>query len=202
MATRVASLGQAAKEKIEQVVQEGVKARFPAGAIAKATVLHYGDDPGVEPGQVVVTLAPALPDDGPFKRKGQDKGDDELGDEPDAFDAFVNANRPAIKQFQRDLGQKAPQVSLIEVRASGPGGHGKFRVRVHPQMEERGPDLTPVMARLGAADLEILDTLIAAGIAANRAEGVRWALARIRERPAYEQLRDRAREIEELKAQF
>ena len=32
-----------------------------------------------------------------------------------------------------------------------------------------------------------MDTLIAAGIANNRAEAVRWALIRISERPAYEQ---------------
>jgi Arc/MetJ-type ribon-helix-helix transcriptional regulator len=50
-------------------------------------------------------------------------------------------------------------------------------------------------------DLETLDTLITAGIAGNRAEAVRWALARIRERPAHEKLRARAQEIEELKAQ-
>jgi hypothetical protein len=58
------------------------------------------------------------------------------------------------------------------------------------------------MARLGPVDLETLDALITAGIAGNRADAVRWALARIRERPAYEQLRAKAREIEELKAQF
>jgi Arc/MetJ-type ribon-helix-helix transcriptional regulator len=58
------------------------------------------------------------------------------------------------------------------------------------------------MARLGPDDLETLDTLITAGIAPNRAQAVRWALARIRERPAYAQLRDRAREIEALKSQF
>jgi hypothetical protein len=62
--------------------------------------------------------------------------------------------------------------------------------------------LVPVMARLGPADLETVDTLITAGIAANRAEAVRWALARIRERPAYAKLRERTREIDELKAQF
>ena len=62
--------------------------------------------------------------------------------------------------------------------------------------------LTPVMARLGAEELETLDTLIAVGIAGSRAEGVRWALARIRERPAYEQIRAHSRQIEELKAQF
>ena len=58
------------------------------------------------------------------------------------------------------------------------------------------------MARLGQEDLETLDTLITAGIASSRAEAVRWALARIRERPAYEELRAHTRQIEELKAQF
>lgn len=62
--------------------------------------------------------------------------------------------------------------------------------------------LTPVMARLGRADLQTLDTLITAGIAANRAEACRWALARIRDRPAYARLSEWARELDELKAQF
>ena len=61
---------------------------------------------------------------------------------------------------------------------------------------------TPVMARLGPVDLETLDTLITAGIAADGAEAVRSALARIRERPAYTELRERGREIERLKTQF
>lgn len=64
---------------------------------------------------------------------------------------------------------------------------------------------TPVMARRRPADLETLDALITAGVVANRAmsaEGLRWALARIRERPAYGQLRERAREIERLKTEF
>jgi len=47
-----------------------------------------------------------------------------------------------------------------------------------------------------------VDTLITAGVAASRAEAVRWALARIRERPAYAQLREHAQQIQELKAQF
>ncbi len=73
-------------------------------------------------------------------------------------------------------------------------------------MEERarsgGGPLTPVMARLAAVDLETLDTLITAGIAPTRAEAVRWALARIRERPAYERLREHTRELDQLKSQF
>ena len=68
-------------------------------------------------------------------------------------------------------------------------------------MPADGP-LVPVMARLGPADLETVDTLITAGIATNRADAVRWALARIRERPAYAQLVQKTREITDLKAQF
>jgi Arc/MetJ-type ribon-helix-helix transcriptional regulator len=52
------------------------------------------------------------------------------------------------------------------------------------------------------AELEIVDTLIAAGVANNRAEAIRWALTRIREHPAYEQLREHTRDIERLKIDF
>ena len=58
------------------------------------------------------------------------------------------------------------------------------------------------MARLSREDVATLDTLIQAGIAGSRAEAVRWTLARIRERPAFEQLRAHTREIETLKSQF
>ncbi len=57
-------------------------------------------------------------------------------------------------------------------------------------------------ATLGRSGLETLDTLIMAGIADTRADAIRWALARIRERPAYERLRERARELEQLGRDF
>ena len=63
-------------------------------------------------------------------------------------------------------------------------------------------EFTHVMVRLSTAELGIVDTLIAAGVATNRAEAVRWALTRIRERPAYEQLREHTRDIERLKSEF
>ena len=71
-----------------------------------------------------------------------------------------------------------------------------------PEEDELARGLTPVQAGLGPVDLAMLDALITAGIAASRAEAVRWALARIRERPAYAELRERAKEIENLKSQF
>ncbi len=70
------------------------------------------------------------------------------------------------------------------------------------QGEAADSDITHVMVRLKPPELEIVDTLITAGIANSRAEIVRWALGRIREHPAYAQIQERVREINELKAQF
>jgi hypothetical protein len=41
-----------------------------------------------------------------------------------------------------------------------------------------------------------------AGIAETRADAIRWALARIRERPAYERLRERIQEVDQLRTDF
>jgi hypothetical protein len=48
----------------------------------------------------------------------------------------------------------------------------------------------------------MLDVLITVGTSASRAEAIGWVLARIRERPAYAKLSQRARELDELKARF
>jgi hypothetical protein len=63
-------------------------------------------------------------------------------------------------------------------------------------------EFTHVMVRLRTPELHIVDTLVVAGIANNRAEAIRWALTRVRERPAYEQLREHTRDIERLKSEF
>jgi hypothetical protein len=36
------------------LIEQDVKGRFPAGVIDNVAVLQYGDDPSVEPGQMVV----------------------------------------------------------------------------------------------------------------------------------------------------
>ena len=79
------------------------------------------------------------------------------------------------------------------------GGNVRF---VEDGREAADGEFTHVMVRLRTAELDIVDTLIAAGIASNRAEAIRWALTRIRERPAYEQLREHTRDIERLKSEF
>jgi hypothetical protein len=62
-----------------------------------------------------------------------------------------------------------------------------------PEEDEVARGLAPAVTQLGPVDVATLDALITAGIAASRAEGARWALARVREQPAYAQLGERAR---------
>ena len=172
-------MGPDANERIEQDVRE----RFPEGAVREVVLLAYGEDPAIEPGRAWIRVV-------------IDPGSTREGDET-ALEAFHAAHKLLIKQLGRDLPRLLPEATRIEFVD---GQHSIFLMPTAP--EEGAAELTPVMARLGGLDLETLDTLIAAGIAPNRAEAVRWALAKIRERPAYAQLRERGREIEELKAQF
>ena len=188
-------MDRAAMDHLEQRIDEEAKKRFPGGAMQRVAVLQYGDNPVIEPGELLVRVVLEAAEG----REGQEH----------ALRAFEDAHGPAIKQFRHDLSAQLPEAGRLEFRASGDTGDGprmvlggRPRGSLEARAAEGGGDLTPVMARLGRVDPETLDALITAGIAASRAEAVRWALARIRERPAYAQLRERAREIEKLKTEF
>ena len=127
---------------------------------------------------------------------------------------FEERHRLEIEQFRRDLSQQFPRARRLEFAHAEAGRNRIKPVEAIVLLLDRDPgrhgqgdgtatsELTPVMARLGPTELEIVDTLISADIAPNRAEVIRWALTRISERPAYAQLRERTREIERLKSEF
>jgi hypothetical protein len=177
------------REQFDQLVRE----RLPGAPIERVEVLQYGDDPEIEPGQLLARVVVAAPDEEPERLR--------------VFESFHDEHRAAFRELRREL-DKLPIRAVLQFTVGGERAPGEARGPVLKMDGDRGgpapdgPALTPVMARLAVADLETLDTLIAAGIAGSRAEAVRWALARIRERPAFEQLRARTREIQELKSQF
>lgn len=177
--------------RLTEQFNELVRERFPDAPIQRVVILQYGDDPEIEPGQLLARIHLEAADDKPAR---------EL-----AIEEFHQAHRTAIHDLRRDL-DRLPGIGLLEIIAGSEGEDLGPRIRLasrdYPPLTTGEGPLVPVMARLGPADLETVDVLITAGIAANRADAVRWALARIRERPAYAQLQQRAREIEELKAQF
>jgi hypothetical protein len=181
------------REKFEQVA----RTRFAGAAIDQVKVLQYGDEPEIEPGELLVRLVLALPE-------GADPSDKDVRHQ--VIDSFEKAHLGAIEEVTEAFRGSAGGGAL-EIVVAGDAGPGQGNPVMKLKMGKRsllglGGDLTPVMARVGPEDLETLDTLIAVGIAGSRAEAVRWALARIRERPAYEQIRARSREIEDLKSQF
>jgi hypothetical protein len=197
---------QAKVESARRRVQDAARECFPDGAVQEVALLQYGDDPRVEPGQLVVrVLLPAEAagvDDSAGTGASAGAGEP-AGFSRDPFDAFKQAHPGALEGFHDVLSRELPEVDFLEVTVdAGPERKGVMRLRLGPSPADRPGDLTPVMARLGPTDLQTLDTLITTGIAANRADAVRWALARIRERSAYAELRERARQIEELKTQF
>ncbi len=177
-------------ERLTEQFSQLVRDRFPGAPVERVAVLQYGDEPEIEPGQLLGRVYLAA-------------GGERTAREQ-VLEDFHQAHRPAIRELRRDL-DRLPEVGFVEFVAGHDGGDCGPRMRLASRDRAlavaEGP-LVPVMARLGPADLETVDALITAGIAANRADAVRWALARIRERPAYAQLQQHAREIEELKTRF
>jgi len=190
-------MDQAARDRIEGEIKDAASQRFP-GEVQGVVVLQHGHERGAKPAEITirVVIRPDWP--GGQQRQLRD---------------FWESHRAEMEQFGRDLSEQYPHARHLEFTHANSRSRIKAtRAIVVPVGRTSGPrshedgtaagGLTPVMARLGPAELEIVDTLISAGIAPNRAEAIRWSLARISERPAYAQLRERTREIERLKSEF
>jgi hypothetical protein len=176
-------MDQAEKDRIQHEIEDEANKLF-RGALLRVEWPQHGDEPMIEPGELVPRLVILKGRSGPR----------------DALKPFQNAHGPAFKRFHHELSQRWPQIRNLAVEFEDANGHSKGG-RFQSLDDERG-DFTHVMVRLKAPELEIVDTLITTGIANNRAEAIRWALTRIPERPAYEQLREHTRAIERLKSEF
>lgn len=179
-------------DRLRRQLARQVRERLPDAPIQRVEILQHADEPQVEPGAVLGRVHLKVPAD-PAERER-------------TLEAFRGAYRQAVHDL-REVVDVLPQASTLEfVLGDGGDGHERdpvFRLAsLRRDADSAAASLVPVMARLGPAELETVDTLIAAGVAANRAEAIRWALARIRDRPAYQQLQERVREIAELKGQF
>jgi hypothetical protein len=194
---------QAEFERVRQLFEDQVRTRLDGAMIDTIELLQYGDAPEIEPGQLLGKIFIAVPE-------GADPADKTV--RRDAFVAFSKEHREGLAGLRKVFGVTSfgggnddlTFPNTVPATPRGPVVHMTMKTDGVKALLGPGGDqsVTAVMARLGREDLETLDTLIAAGIAGSRAEAVRWALARIRERPAYEQLRARSREIEALKSQF
>ena len=200
----------------EAALPAEIMGRFPAGAIREVRVRRIGDlganardavetrnagergqaDGGT--GECEVWLVPAAAGPGRPRR--------------DWLAEFRRQHRGVLERLMRDLpnltGGRCRRLRIADRRRvivlETPGGAAGGGELARDGDGDGGMEWeqTAVMTRLGPVDLDTLDTLVAAGYAASRAEAVRWALARIRERPAYEEVRRRVTELERLKAEI
>jgi hypothetical protein len=182
-----AGLDRAVRDQLQSRLDAQLKEHFPDGGVRRVALLQYGDDPWVEPGDLLVRVVI-----------------EEASEDPPR-PAWERDHEAMIGELHRELAEKLPGASYLEFWFGENGRQGQIRQRrgcPPGDPARREQDLTPVDVRLGPVDLEMLDTLITAGTAASRAEAIGWVLARIRERPAYAKLSERARELDELKARF
>jgi hypothetical protein len=162
------------EDTVTESVERQVRSAFPDGAIARVQVLQYGDDPEVEPGQAAMRVF----FDWPGRSEGK-KAD------PKTVHAFVVANSAALDVLRDEL---PSVIRWVEFCPESPAGTASprglsYRITDRGRRAAAPDDFVPVMTRLGPADLATLDGLITAGIVNSRAEGVRWAIGRLREHP-------------------
>ncbi|MGI8447753.1 MAG: hypothetical protein ACR2MP_11360, partial [Streptosporangiaceae bacterium] len=192
---REAGMDRDVLDAIEREIDDEVRTRLPGGAVRQVLLLQYGDDPEIEPGDLWVRVIPEA--DGPE-------------DYERSLKAFADTHLAAIEQLPSYLAEKLREIRIVEFFNNTPvtrDGHGPrmsllVGQKLSDYQEREHGEATFELTRLGPAGLETLDTLIMASIAATRAEAIRWALDRIRERPAYEQLRERVRDTGRLKDEF
>ena len=178
-----AGLDRAALDQLQRRLEEQVKEHFPGGGVQWVALLQRGDVPWVEPGALLVRVFIEVAEGKPSLR------------------AWHRDHETMTRELQRELAEQLPGASYLEFWFGENGRQGRTGPP-HDDPARSEQDLTPAHIRLRPVDLDMLDALITAGTAASRAEAVSWVLARIRERPAYARLEERARELDELKAHF
>jgi hypothetical protein len=192
-------MDQAKRAHIQHQLEASADELFPGfpGRIRRVELLQHNDAPMIEPGQLMARLVFADPVRGREERPDPRKV-------AKAARTFKMAVGPGLNRFRDNLLERWPEIRYIDVMTEDDNGQrtgGTVRF-VEDGREAADDEFTHVMVRLKTAELDIVDTLIAAGIANNRAEAIRWALTRIPERPAYEQLREHTRKIERLKSEL
>src|SRR5580693_29670 len=95
------------KDRLERVINRAVKERFSAGAVVRAVVLEHGDDPALEPGQLMVRVFVPAPD--------------ESADYEQALAAWQEAHQAGMDTMRRELSLRLPSARLLEFTFDDPG---------------------------------------------------------------------------------
>ena len=94
-------------DQLERVLNRELRERFSPGSVQRATVLRYGDDPAIGPGQLMVRVF--VPVTGGPQTYEQ------------ALAAWQEAHRPGMDELRRELSLRLPSARLLEFTIDDPG---------------------------------------------------------------------------------
>ena len=96
----------AEQDQIERAINHELNGRFAEGAVQRAVLLQHGDDPAIEPGQLMVRVfvpAPGGPED--YEQ---------------VLAAWQDAHRPGMVEVRRELSLRMPSARLLEFTFDDP----------------------------------------------------------------------------------
>src|SRR5215469_967005 len=94
-------MDRAAVEESERQLDELARARFPGDVVKRVSLLQHGDDPVVEPGELMARVFLRVLD-GP---EGEER----------ALDEFRQTHGAAMKHFRHELDERLPEVRRVEI---------------------------------------------------------------------------------------
>ena len=94
-------------QQVERAINHELKERFAEGAVQRAVLLQHGDDPAIEPGQLMVRVFIPAPD-GPQ-------------DYEQALTAWQDTHRAGMEEIRRELSLRLPSARLLEFTFDDPG---------------------------------------------------------------------------------
>ena len=100
-------MDEAQLERIQRVIDHEVRGRFLPGAVERAVLLQYGDDPAVGPGQLLVRVfipAPGEPEN-----------------YAEALAGWQASHQAGIDEMRRELSLRLPAARLLEFTFDAPG---------------------------------------------------------------------------------
>jgi hypothetical protein len=102
-----AAVDQAEISRIERIINRELKERFGLSSVRRAVLLQHGDDPAIEPGQLMVRVFIPAPS--------------EPGEYEQALAAWQAAHQPGMETLRRELSLRLPSARLLEFTFDDPG---------------------------------------------------------------------------------
>ena len=94
-------------DQIERVINHELRERFLPGAVERAVLLQHGDDPAIQPGQLLVRVFVPPPD--------------RPEDYEQALAAWQAAHQAGMDRLRRELSLRLPAARLLEFTFDDPG---------------------------------------------------------------------------------